>query len=717
MILRPTVLCAALCLTFSAGCSDSVVQSSNSAPEATILAPVDGHQSDAGTPVEFLGQVADGGHSPTDVTLVWSSSIDGILLDSVADSDGRSEWSSSELSPGHHNITLVVVDLAGASGSDSIEITIADPGPDNQPPSITINSPVDGESYEVGASVPLTATVADGEDEAEELLVSWSVDETAQVLAEDLTPDPAGIASATAFLSEGIWTLRATVTDTTGETADASLSVEVTSSQTAPTAPGVGILPADPQPANDLTCFVEIPATDLEGDPLTYSFEWSVNGNPSGYSLTGALVSDLLIVPSGDTASGESWTCTVRAHDGTDEGNPGTATITLGDCNDLDGDCYPDLVFSNSHLDDDTYGIYSYIYWGGPSGPDPNFSTLLPTYGAMGNAVTDLDGDGHLDIVFANERLGPTYAVDSFIYWGSTSNYGPGNRTGLPTVGARAVKTADLDSDGYLDLIFANAYDGNNYSIDSYIYWGGPSGFGLWNRTELPTRGAEDIAIEDLNSDGYLDLVFANMFNGASYSIQSYIYWGGPSGFSESSRTELDTEGATGVAVADLDGDTELDIVFSNGIDETVGYATDSYVYWGSPAGYSNASRTDLPTRGAWGVTLADLDGDNYSEIVFSNRFEGGYYTIDSYVYWGSPSGYSVFSRSSLPTQGARDSAIADLNGDGVLDIAFANVRSGTATLAISSYVYWGTGNVSAPFSSSPAEFATIGAAGVTIAE
>jgi hypothetical protein len=226
-----------------------------------------------------------------------------------------------------------------------------------------------------------------------------------------------------------------------------------------------------------------------------------------------------------------------------------------------------------------------------------------------------------------------------------------------------------------------------------------------------------DFATSDLDGDGYLDIVFANMFNGASHSIDSYIYWGGPSGFDVSSRTELPTEGATDVAVSDLDGDGFIDIVFSNGIDDAVGYATDSYVYWGSAAGYTTANRTDLPTRGPWGVTLADLDNDGYSELLFSNRFEGGYYTIDSYIYWGSASGYSIFSRTGLATEGARASAVADLNGDGLLDIAFANVRSGTATLAIDSFVYWGTGNSASPFASSPAGFSTLGAAGVSIAD
>jgi len=711
-------LLTALFLLICSACSDSTVVGNPSDPEATILAPTDGLIAVLGSEISFLGQVADRGTASADLTIVWSSSLDGTLLDGSVDSEGRSEWNSTELSLGEHTITLVVVDPLGASASDSVAITVSEEQPENQVPSITIEEPGTTSVYSSDDAVPLSTTVSDPEDEAEALSVTWEVAESGDVLISNSVPNSSGVSSASASLPEGSWTLTATVTDSGGLTAQASVAVEITGAQSSPTAPGVDILPAAPQPSDDLSCFVDTPSTDADGDPLTYSFSWSVDGSPSGHSLSAALVSDILVVPSADTASGEVWSCEVVANDGSEDGPPGTASVVLGECSDLNGDCYADIVFSNSHFDDNSYSISSYIYWGGPSGPDPNFATLLPTQGAMANAIADLDGDGSLDIVFANERSDTTtLAVDSYIYWGGGANYGAGNRTGLPTIGARDVHVADLDDDGYPDLVFANAYDGNNYSIDSTIYWGSAMGFGLWAQTSLPTRGAEGIATSDLDGDGYLDIVFANMFNGASHSIDSYIYWGGPSGFDVSSRTELPTEGATDVAVSDLDGDGFIDIVFSNGIDDAVGYATDSYVYWGSAAGYTTANRTDLPTRGSWGVTLADLDNDGYSELLFSNRFEGGYYTIDSYIYWGSASGYSIFSRTGLATEGARASAVADLNGDGLLDIAFANVRSGTATLAIDSFVYWGTGNSASPFASSPAGFSTLGAAGVSIAD
>jgi hypothetical protein len=83
-----------------------------------------------------------------------------------------------------------------------------------------------------------------------------------------------------------------------------------------PLAPTVAISPADPLDAEDLLCSVTDPAVDPDGDPITdYSFDFLVDGQPSGYGFSGGDEFDTLTVPASVTSPGEVWTCQVWADD------------------------------------------------------------------------------------------------------------------------------------------------------------------------------------------------------------------------------------------------------------------------------------------------------------------------------------------------------------------------------------------------------------------
>ena len=85
----------------------------------------------------------------------------------------------------------------------------------------------------------------------------------------------------------------------------------------------------------------------------------------------------------------------------------------------------------------------------------------------------DLNQDGRQDVVFANQdsaRVGRT--PGSYIYWGSTDFYGDRHRSTVPTVGAVGCRIADLDGDGHPDLIFATA--GEKGGLE--VYWGREKG-------------------------------------------------------------------------------------------------------------------------------------------------------------------------------------------------------------------------------------------------
>ena len=224
--------------------------------------------------------------------------------------------------------------------------------------------------------------------------------------------------------------------------------------------------------------------------------------------------------------------------------------VQLLDRLDVNGDGWLDLVFSN-HYDDTTFFINSYIYWGAPTGFSPTNRKELPTMGALSSVVADFNDDGHADLFFANYKAGSTYVTNSYIYWGAKTGFSTTNRSLLPTNGAISGQAADLNRDGYLDLVVVNHYDGS-WKTDSYIYWGSAAGFSAVMKIPLPTMGGHGLSIADLDRDGRLDLVISNAYTKAHGNPNSYIYWGSSPAYSKSNRLELPTWGPFGNTVAAL---------------------------------------------------------------------------------------------------------------------------------------------------------------------
>ena len=103
----------------------------------------------------------------------------------------------------------------------------------------------------------------------------------------------------------------------------------------------------------------------------------------------------------------------------------------------------------------------------------------------------------------------------------------------LPTLQATGAAVEDLNHDGYPDLVFANSGNvvverkekGVNISKNkSYLYWGSKDGFSLDRRLTLTTAKATGVTIGDLNQYGFFELVFSNEGNSQS-SGGAMIFW------------------------------------------------------------------------------------------------------------------------------------------------------------------------------------------------
>ena len=349
---------------------------------------------------------------------------------------------------------------------------------------------------------------------------------------------------------------------------------------------------------------------------------------------------------------------------------------------DLNRDGWLDIVFSQVS-DGVTRKANSHIYWGSASGYSSIKRAALPTIGAIYHATADLNDDGQVDLLFANGHDGISGKTNSYIYWGTSSGFSASSK--LPTLSTTHVAVADLNADGYLDVVYTNATPGGPSGYVR-IYWGSKIAYSANNKTDLPTTSQDALAIADLNKDGRLDLITGAWGSNA----KAYLYWGSTTGFSVSKRAELPTYNVMGVAVADLNNDQYLDIIFSNNHDMSNNVSINSFIYWGSATGFSSSNRAELPTHGAMGISAAYVNTDGYLDLVFSNHRVGKSWSTNSFIYCGSASGYSKTACALLPTVGAAGNRVVDLNGDTHVDIIFNNYHDGKS-YAPKSYIYWGS--------------------------
>ena len=291
---------------------------------------------------------------------------------------------------------------------------------------------------------------------------------------------------------------------------------------------------------------------------------------------------------------------------------------------------------------------------------------------------TDTNGDGRVDLIFPNshgyDERGPTW-----IYTQPQARGGIWGRAQLPNDSGWMSHAADVDGDGFLDLIVVNAENGVTSELDSYVYWGGPGGL-TGERAVLPTAGAYDVATADLTGNGLLDLIMPSAWvdhHNAGEPRPLHVYVQTAPRVFEDATAEFAIPGigALSVACEDIDGDGEVELVVAN---YRAGFEpeTDSFLYRRRGNGFAVDRPLRLPTRYAMQVALADLDGDGRKEVIFSGGNQvrifwnrGGRITPDECTVLPVEGTWTMFA------EGAARIAVADVDGDGRNELLIAAQR------------------------------------------
>lgn len=234
----------------------------------------------------------------------------------------------------------------------------------------------------------------------------------------------------------------------------------------------------------------------------------------------------------------------------------------------------------------------------------------------------DFNADGWLDL-FVSQITG-TYC---YILWGGPEGFSTSRMTRLATDGVASANAADLDGDGYIDLVLGGHMSKGKKNIyESYvtIYWGGPEGFQEHRKTQLPVNCANSTTIGDFNRDGILDIYATSYNNGRCRDIVSYIYYGEKGGiYSINNHKLLFNHSGCGCVAGDFNGDgyTDLAVACHKGYGN---HNSESFVFWGGPDGLNDERKTILPTVGPHGMCTVDPGN-------IMDRSDNEYYYSESY--------------------------------------------------------------------------------------
>lgn len=303
-------------------------------------------------------------------------------------------------------------------------------------------------------------------------------------------------------------------------------------------------------------------------------------------------------------------------------------------------------------------------------------------------AIADINADGKLDIVSisagANASTVTVLINNSVPGIISPASFTRHSFNTAPN--PQKVAVADLDNDGQLDLVTANG--GNNLSVLRKA--NDPNAILFENHLELnsTTPGtAETVTIADMDLDGKQDLIEYNLSNNV-YTISVLRNLSTPAALNAGTFALPVSYGSgvisdSDIVVGDLDNDGRPEIVANYGSANTLSVLKNLSV----PGNFTATSfgvKVDFGTgTNPWcGKTMADLNGDRFPDLVSTNRESA---TVSLFQNRGQNNiinTASFFPKVDLVT-GQRPTGVvaADLDGDGMTDIAALSRDSRTATI------------------------------------